>query len=47
MEVKPGSLAHVNSCLTVKVADRYRIEVRKGFDPQLLTEIVQALGSLG
>jgi hypothetical protein len=47
VEVKPGQISSANSCLTLIAAERYRIEIRKGFDRQLLTEVLQALGSLG
>ena len=46
VEAKPGQISSVNSCLTLIAAERYRIEIRTGFDPQLLAEVVRALGSL-
>jgi hypothetical protein len=47
VEVKPGSIPSGNNCLTLVVADRYRIEVKNGFDAQLFGEVVKALESLG
>lgn len=46
VEMKPRLIAGVDYCLTVVVAQGYRIEIRKGFDPQLLAEVALALGSL-
>jgi hypothetical protein len=46
VEVKPGSIPSSNNCLTLLIADKYRIEVKNGFDAQLFGEVVKALESL-
>jgi hypothetical protein len=46
VEVKPGQISSVSNCLTLIAAERYRIEIGKGFDHQLLAEVLQALESL-
>jgi hypothetical protein len=47
VEVKPQAIPTVNSCLEVIVAGKYCIEIRHGFDKQLLGELIKALESLG
>jgi hypothetical protein len=47
IEVKPQAIPAVDSCLEVVVAEKYRIEVRQGFDGQLFGELIKALESLG
>ena len=46
VEVKPVSILIQDPSLQVVVADKYQIEVRIGFDPILLGEVVKALESL-
>jgi hypothetical protein len=46
VELKTQSIPTVKSSLDVVVADRYRIEVRAGFDVPLLGELIKALESL-
>jgi isopentenyl phosphate kinase len=46
VEVKPTSVLIQNPSLQVVVADKYRIEVQRGFDPILFAEVVKALESL-
>lgn len=45
VELKAQTIPTVKSSLEVIVADRYRIEIRHGFDVQLFAELVQALES--
>ena len=47
VELKPQGIPTVKSCLEVVVADKYRIEIRHGFDTQLFAELIKALESLG
>jgi len=47
VELKAHTIPAVKSGLEVVVADRYRIEVRNGFDVQLFGELIKALESLG
>ncbi len=47
VELKPQAIPTVKSCLEVVVAEKYRIEIRHGFDRQLLGELIKALESLG
>jgi hypothetical protein len=47
VELKPQTIPGVKSCLEVVVTERYRIEIRHGFDRQLLGELIKALESLG
>ena len=47
VELKPQAIPAVKSCLEVLVAEKYRIEVRNGFDSQLFGELIKALESLG
>ena len=47
VEVKPQAIPVVKSCLEVVVAGKYRVEIRHGFDRQLLGELIKALESLG
>jgi hypothetical protein len=46
VELKPTSIPVLDHSLRVVVADKYRIEVLRGFDPILLAEVVKALESL-
>ena len=47
VELKPQAISIVKSCLEVVVGEKYRIEIRHGFDRQLLGELIKALESLG
>ena len=47
VELKPQAIPAVKSCLEVVVADRYRIQIRHGFDSQLFAELIKTLESLG
>jgi hypothetical protein len=47
VELKAQAIPTARSCLGVVVADRYRIDVRSGFDVPLLAELIKALESLG
>ena len=47
VELKPQALPAMKSCLEVVVAEKYRIEVRHGFDTQLFAELIKALESIG
>ena len=47
VELKAQGIPTVKSCLEVVVADRYRIEIRDGFNAQLFAELIKALESLG
>ena len=47
VELKPQAIPAVKSCLEVVVAEKYRIEIRHGFDSQLFGELIKALESLG
>ena len=47
VELKPQALPPVNGCLEVVVAEKYRIEIRRGFDTVLFGELIKALESLG
>jgi hypothetical protein len=47
VELKAQAIPTVKSYLEVVVADRYRIEIRDGFNAQLFGELVKALESLG
>ena len=46
VEVKPRAIPAVDRCLEVVVAEKYRIEIRHGFDRQLFGELIKALESL-
>jgi lambda repressor-like predicted transcriptional regulator len=46
VEVKPTRIRVPDHSLRIVVADKYRIEVHRGFDPILFTEVVKALESL-
>jgi hypothetical protein len=47
VELKAQTIPNVTTSLKVVVADKYRIEVRAGFDVALLGELIKALESLG
>jgi hypothetical protein len=47
VELKAQTIPNANKSLELVVADRYRIEVRNGFDVRLLGELIKALESLG
>ena len=47
VELKTQAVPTVNGSLEVVVADRYRVEIRHGFDVPLLGELLKALESLG
>ena len=47
VELKLPAMSAVKSCLEVVVAEKYRIEIRHGFDSQLFAELIKALESLG
>ena len=47
VELKPQAIPVVKSSLEVVIAEKYRIEIRQGFDRQLLAELIKALESLG
>ena len=47
VEVKPQGTPAMKSGLEVVVAERYRIEIRDGFDRQLLGELIKTLEGLG
>ena len=47
VELKAQAIPTVMSCVEIVVADRYRIEIRSGFDVQLFGEVIKALESLG
>ena len=46
VEVKPTSIVIRNPSLQVVVADKYRIELHRGFDTVLFAEVVKTLESL-
>ncbi len=46
VELDRASIAPPAPGLVVSVGRDYRIELRRGFDPQLLAEVIQALGQL-
>ncbi len=46
VELDRRSIAPAMPGLVVSVGQDYRIELRRGFDPQLLAEVIQALGQL-
>ena len=46
VEVKPVSIPVLNHSLQIVVADKYRIEVRDGFDSHLLGAVVKTLETL-
>ncbi len=46
VELNRASIAPPAPGLFVSVRQDYRIELRRGFDPQLLAEVIQALGQL-
>ena len=46
VEVKPASVVIQNPALQVVVADKYRIDLHRGFDPLLFVEVVKALESV-
>ena len=46
VEVKPTCIRVPDHSLRIVVADKYRIEVLRGFDPILFAEVVKALESL-
>ena len=43
VELKPPAVPAVKSCLEVVIAEKYRIEIRNGFDSQLFRELIKAL----
>ena len=47
VELKAQGIPTVKNCLEVVVADRYRVEIREGFNVQLFAELIKALESLG
>ena len=47
VELKAQTIPNVKKSFEVVVVDRYRIEVRAGFDVPLLGELIKALESLG
>ena len=46
VEVKPTSIVIQDPSLQVVVAEKYRIEIHRGFDPVLLGDVVKALESV-
>ena len=46
VELKAQTIPNVKKSLELVVADRYRIEIRDGFDVPLLGELIKALESL-
>jgi hypothetical protein len=46
VEVKPTSIPVIDHSLRIVVADKYRIELHRDFDPILFAEVVKALESL-
>ena len=46
VELDHASIAPLVPGLVVIVGQNYRIEIRRGFDAQLLSEVIQALGGL-
>ena len=46
VEVKQTSMAPLAPGVVVCVGQDCRIEIRKGFDPQLLVEVIQTLGGV-
>lgn len=46
VEVNPSAIVPVDSNIAVVVAQRFRVEVQRGFDRQLLGEVLQTLESL-
>ena len=46
VELYHASVAPLAAGLVVRVGQDYRIEIRRGFDAQLLSEVIQALGGL-
>jgi len=46
-ELKAQGISIINSSLEVIIADRYRIEIKNGFDARLFAELVQALERRG
>ena len=46
VEVEPTCIPVLDHSLRIVVADKYRIEVLRGFDPILFAEVVKALESL-
>ena len=46
VEVTPTPVLIQNPSLQVVVADKYRIELHRGFDPELFAEVVKTLESL-
>ena len=47
VELKAQTIPAMRGRLEVVVSDKYRIEVREGFDVQLFAELIKALESLG
>lgn len=47
VELNRTSTGHLTPCVVVSVGQDWRIEIRKGFDPQLLAEVACGLGGLG
>jgi hypothetical protein len=47
VELKTQGISIMKSSLEVIIADRYRIEIKNGFDAQLFAELVQALERRG
>ena len=46
VEVKPVCIPIQDSSLQIVVAEKYRIEIHRGFDPVLLGDVVKALESV-
>ena len=46
VELDQASVAPLARGLIVGVGQDYRIELRRGFDPQLLAEVIQVLGAV-
>jgi hypothetical protein len=46
VELNPASIAPPGPSMVLSIGQDCRIEIRAGFDPQLLAEVVRALGGL-
>jgi hypothetical protein len=46
VELNPASIAPPTPSVTLSIGQDCRIEIRRGFDPQLLAEVARALGAL-
>lgn len=46
VELNPASIAPFGPSMVLSIGQDCRIEIRAGFDPQLLAEVVRALGGL-